>query len=121
MVNAPAPHPDPLRAKRGEGVRTATVVYAAFAGAFAFVLARVLLDPHAILQTDFTAFQTGWWLILNGRGGALYDVAAQQEAQLVLTGGAQFPSGLLAFLHPPHAALAGVPLGLLAAWLGEPV
>jgi hypothetical protein len=58
--------------------------------------------------------------VLHGRGAELYDVAAQQQAQRALVGAHQFPSGLLAFLHPPHAALAGVPLGLLTAWLGEP-
>jgi hypothetical protein len=33
------------------------VVHAAFAVAFAIVVGRVLADPTAIAQTDFTAFQ----------------------------------------------------------------
>lgn len=88
---------------------------------FAVVLARHLADAHAIAQTDFTAFYSGWWLILQGRGSDLYDVSAQQAAQHAIVGHQQFAGGLLAFLHPPHAAIAGVPLGFVAARFGEPV
>jgi hypothetical protein len=101
-------------------VRAAIVVYGACALAFAFVLLRTLFDPLAIAQSDFTAFYTGWWLVLHGRGAELYDVVAQQAAQHAIVGAHEFPSGLLAFLHPPHAALAGLPLGWLAERLGEP-
>jgi hypothetical protein len=95
-------------------------VHGALAIAFAFIVARTLADPGAIAQTDFTAFFTGWWLILHGRGAELYDVVAQQAAQHAIVGAHEFPSGLLAFLHPPHAALAGLPLGLVAERFGEP-
>jgi Glycosyltransferase family 87 len=100
--------------------RAAIVVHGAFALAFAFIIARTLADPSAIAQTDFTAFFTGWWLILHGRGAELYDVAAQQAAQHAIIGAHEFPSGLLAFLHPPHAALASLPFGLVAESFGEP-
>ncbi|HVZ74267.1 MAG TPA: glycosyltransferase family 87 protein [Polyangia bacterium] len=102
---------------RASGV--AIVVHGALAAAFAIVVARTLADPQAIAQTDFTAFDGGWWLILHGRAAELYDVAAQRAAQHVLIGDHEFPSGLLAFLHPPHAALAGVPLGFISERFGE--
>jgi hypothetical protein len=101
--------------------RAYVVVHVAFALAFGLVVARTLASPEAIAQTDFTAFYTGWWLVLHGRGAELYDVAAQQAAQHALVGAHEFPSGLLAFLHPPHAALAGAPLGLVAEHAGERV
>jgi Glycosyltransferase family 87 len=101
--------------------RAAIAVHGAFAIAFAVVVARTLADPRALAQTDFTAFYTGWWLILHGRGADLYDVVAQRAAQHAIIGDHEFPSGLLAFLHPPHAALAGLPLGLVAERFGEPV
>ncbi|MDB4980159.1 MAG: hypothetical protein JWM82_911 [Myxococcales bacterium] len=100
--------------------RAVLAVHGAFAIAFALVVARTLVDPRAIAQTDFTAFFSGWWLILHGRGAELYDVVAQQTAQHAIIGDHEFPSGLLAFLHPPHAALAGLPLGLVAERFGEP-
>jgi hypothetical protein len=110
-----------VRFEAPRSTRAAIAVHGAFALAFALVVARTLADPYAIAQTDFTAFYSGWWLILHGRGAELYDVAAQQVAQHAIVGDHQFPSGLLAFLHPPHAALAGLPLGWLAERLGEPV
>lgn len=67
--------------------------------------------------TDFTAFRTGWWLALHDPRH-LYDAAAQAAVQqrfMRAAGGPGFVNGLLAFLHPPHLALAGVWL----AWLGD--
>jgi hypothetical protein len=109
-----------VRLEGSRSTRAAIAVHGAFAIAFAFVVARTLADPRAIAQTDFTAFFTGWWLILHGRGAELYDVVAQQAAQHAIIGDHEFPSGLLAFLHPPHAALAGLPLGLVGERFGEP-
>lgn len=37
----------------------------------------------------------------------------------MLMGGRHFEGGLMAFLNPPHAALAGVPFGWLADYAGE--
>ena len=95
------------------------VLYGAAAALGLAALAGRLAAPGAIQGSDFTAFWTGWWMILHGRGHDLYDVAAQQVAQRALLGGRAFPGGLLAFLQPPHAALAGVPLGLIADRFGE--
>ncbi|MES1209515.1 MAG: glycosyltransferase 87 family protein [Pseudomonadota bacterium] len=67
--------------------------------------------------TDFTALRTGWWLALHDPRH-LYDAAAQAAVQqrfMRAAGGPGFVNGLLAFLHPPHLALAGVWL----AWLGD--
>ncbi len=67
--------------------------------------------------TDFTALRTGWWLALHDPRH-LYEAAAQAAAQqrfMRAAGGPGFVNGLLAFLHPPHLALAGVWL----AWLGD--
>jgi len=67
--------------------------------------------------TDFTALRTGWWLALHD-ARHLYDAAAQavvQQRFMRVAGGPGFVNGLLAFLHPPHVALAGVWL----AWLGD--
>jgi hypothetical protein len=80
---------------------------------------RGLLDPASLAASDFTVFWSAWWLILHGRGRALYDEAAQRAAQHLLMGGHPFEGGLMAFLNPPHAALAGVPLGWLADHAGE--
>ena len=110
-----------VSSENARSVRAAILLYGAMGLGFAIVLLRRLADPHEIAQTDFTAFYSGWWLILQGRGGELYDVAAQRAAQHAILGDWQFSGGLLAFLHPPHAAVAGVPLGFLAARLGEPV
>ncbi len=96
------------------------VGYAGLAVSFAYLLVRYAVEPDAGLASDFTAFLTGWSLILHGRGAALYDVAAQRAEQAALMGLHHFKGGLLAFLQPPHAALAGVPLGFVAERLGEP-
>ncbi|HVY39125.1 MAG TPA: glycosyltransferase family 87 protein [Polyangia bacterium] len=67
--------------------------------------------------TDFTALRTGWWLALHDPRH-LYDAAAQAAVQqrfMRAAGGPGFVNGLLAFLNPPHMALAGVWL----AWLGD--
>jgi hypothetical protein len=88
---------------------------------FAFGLARDLASPSSVLSTDFSVFWSGWWLILHGRGAALYDEAAQRAAQHMVMGGRSFEGGLMAFLNPPHAALAGVPFGWLADGAGERV
>jgi hypothetical protein len=89
------------------------------AAGFALLLVRHLSDPHRMVGTDFTAFYTGWYLILDGRGAALYDVAAQRAAQQAIMGTYSFPGGLLAFLHPPPAAVAGIPLGFVALRFGQ--
>ena len=74
-------------------------------------------------NTDFTVFRTGWTLILNGRADRLYDAAAQATVQrglLAEAGAGVFQGGLMAFLHPPHAALAGCGLGWMVVRWGLP-
>jgi hypothetical protein len=94
-------------------------VHAGLAIGFGAALLRTVLAPDGVVATDFTAFWTGWWLILHGRAPLLYDAAAQRAAQQTVMGGMQFQGGLMAFLNPPHAALAGVPFGWLAEHAGE--
>jgi hypothetical protein len=62
---------------------------------------------------DFTAFYTGWRIVLEGHGGQLYDPAFQAEVQRTILGGQTFQAGLNAFLNPPHMVLPWLPLGLL--------
>jgi len=95
--------------------RFVAVLHALLALGFAGGALHRVLSANGIVDSDFTVFRGAWWLILHGRGGALYDAAAQRTAQLTLTNGREFAGGLLAFLNPPHAALAGVPFG----WIGE--
>jgi hypothetical protein len=90
---------------------------AAIAVGFAVHLARQLFAASEIAATDFTVFRTGWWLVLHGRPGDLYHPDAQAAAQRMLMHDGGFQGGLMAFLHPPHAALAGCPL----EWVAEPL
>jgi hypothetical protein len=86
-------------------------------------LARELASPREMANTDFTVFRTGWTLILNGRADRLYDAAAQATVQrglLAEAGAGVFQGGLMAFLHPPHAALAGCGLGWMVVRWGLP-
>src|SRR5207245_262773 len=48
-----------------------------------------------------------------------YDEAAQRATQELLMFGMHFEGGLMAFLNPPHAALASAPFGWLADRRGE--
>ena len=110
-----------MRADARLGRRAIVAVHAALACVFAISLVRKLLTPEGVVATDFTVFWTGWWLILHGQAHALYDEAAQRAAQHVVMQGFSFQGGLLAFLNPPHAALAGLPFGWLAEHAGERV
>ncbi|HTA18904.1 MAG TPA: glycosyltransferase family 87 protein [Polyangia bacterium] len=96
----------------------------AVAVGLAFHLVRELASPRDLAATDFTVFRTGWSLILHGRVAELYDGVAQgavQRALLREVGSDGFQSGTMAFLHPPHAALAGCVFGLVAERFGTPV
>jgi hypothetical protein len=103
--------------------RIVGVLNTAVALGLAFHLASELASPREIASTDFTVFRTGWELILDGRAGELYDATAQEAVQTALlakVGSHGFQAGMMAFLHPPHAALAGCALGLLARHAGVP-
>jgi len=90
------------------------------AGLAVWLFARlVLFFSHSVYAqtTDFAVFRAGWWLALHDPRH-LYDAAAQAAVErrfLQAIGSPGFAGGLLAFLHPPHLALAGVGI----AWLGD--
>ena len=52
-------------------------------------------------------------MVLDGRGGSLYDLALQEEYQRRLVPERAAEGELMAFVNPPHAALFLAPLGLL--------
>jgi hypothetical protein len=115
--------PSPARPPRGnlsfEGVVGA--LNAAVAVGLAFHLIRELFSTRELASTDFTVFRTGWSLIIQGRARELYDASAQAAAQTALlnqVGSQGFQEGMMAFLHPPHAALAGCLFGWIAQRFG---
>ena len=65
--------------------------------------------------SDFSAFYTGWTMVLDGRGAALYDLDLQGVYQERLLGG-RFEGGVSPYNNPPHATLPFAPL----AWLPRP-
>ena len=89
------------------------------AAGYALVLVRNLATPDILAATDFTVFWGAWHLILHGRASALYVESAQRATQRLLMDGGYFEGGLMAFLNPPHFALATVPFGWLAEHAGE--
>ena len=89
-------------------VLTGLVVFAVYLGLW---FALILNDGSK--AADYTAFMTGWTIVLDGRGHDLYDVATQIEVQRRLLGGLTFEAGLNPFNNPPHLVLPFVPLGLL--------
>jgi hypothetical protein len=69
------------------------------------------------VTADVTAFYTGWTLVREGRGAALYDLDAQADAQGRLLDGARLAGGdILPYVNPPHLTLPLTPL----AWLSRP-
>jgi hypothetical protein len=100
-------------------IRAAMAIYVGLAVGYAAVLLEDLLTPDIITATDFTVFWGAWHQILHGQAHALYDEAARRATQQLLMQGGYFEGGLMAFLNPPHAALAGVPFGWLADRAGE--
>jgi hypothetical protein len=60
---------------------------------------------------DFTATLTGATMIAEGRGGDLYDLAAQREAQVAVVQprGALREGALLPYIHPPFEAVVFAP------------
>ena len=94
------------------GVRLAVVagfvVFAAYVGLW---IALIVGDGSK--SADYTAFMTGWTIVLDGRGHDLYDVPTQVQVQRQLLGGLSFEAGLNPFNNPPHLVLPFVPLALL--------
>ena len=104
---------------RAVALRALVIVNGGLAAGFALSEFRHLATPASSLISDFTVFCTGWTLILQHRAAALYDEAAQRATQQALLHGMHFEGGLMAFLNPPHAALASAPVGWLADRAGE--
>jgi hypothetical protein len=120
-VTPPAPRPPALLGGRLSFERVVGLLSAAIALGLAYHLVAELSSARDLTATDFTVFRTGWELILRGRVADLYDPVAQEEVQRALlhqVGSNGFQDGLMAFLHPPHAALAGCALGWVADRLG---
>ena len=95
--------------KRRSWEGTLCAVNAGIAIALAVKLGQHLASPAALGATDFVALRTGWWLALADPR-RLYDVASQASVERAIQlgfGSSGFVGGLLAYLHPPHLALAG--------------
>jgi alpha-1,2-mannosyltransferase len=84
------------------------VIFAAYLGLW---IALIVNDGSK--SADYTAFMTGWTIVLDGRGHDLYDVPTQIDVQRQLLGGLSFEAGLNPFNNPPHLVLPFVPLALL--------
>src|SRR3954453_23357289 len=104
---------------RAVALRALVIVNGGLAAGFALSEFRHLTTAGSSLISDFTVFWTGWTLILQHRAAVLYDQAAQRATQQALLHGMHFEGGLMAFLNPPHAALASTPVGWLADRAGE--
>lgn len=82
------------------------------AGVWVVLWAALVLTRRS-LGADYTAFYTGWRLVLEGQGSRLYDPVAQAAMQKAILGGQTFEAGLNPFNNPPHLVLPFLPLGLL--------
>jgi alpha-1,2-mannosyltransferase len=102
----------PLPRALARAITVTTAINLALAGVWVVLWAALVLTKRT-LGADFTAFYTGWRLVLDGRGAELYDRAAQAEMQRTIPGGQTFEAGLNPFVNPPHLVLAFTPLGLL--------
>ncbi len=82
---------------------------------FAFYLGLwgALVSSGGTDGADYTAFYTGWTIVLDGDGANLYDPATQAEVQHEILGGRSFEAGLNPFNNPPYLVLPFVPLALL--------
>ncbi len=83
-------------------------VFALYLGLWGALMAQGHTDG-----ADYTAFYTGWTIVLDGDGANLYDPATQAATQREVLGGRSFESGLNPFNNPPYVVLPFVPLALL--------
>ena len=72
-----------------------------------------LIVTGGAVAADYTAFYTGWTIVLQGNGAQLYDPPTQAAVQQEVLGGRTFEAGLNPFNNPPHLVLPFVPLALL--------
>jgi len=105
----------------GRVKRACLAAYAGLAIGYVVVLVRNRATPDILAATDFTVFWSAWHMVLHGGAPLLYDEASQRATQKLLLGGGYFEGGLMAFLNPPHFALATAPFGWLAEHGGEPL
>lgn len=100
--------------RAGGASRTVVAVNAAIALLVAVPFVRALVREGAPPLVDFPALYTGWYLVAREGAHGLYDPLVQGAVQAALGVGQHYVGGVLPFLHPPHAALALSPLGLLS-------
>lgn len=105
--------------RAGKVKRAFIAANAGIAFGYAIVLVRNLATPDILAATDFSVFWSAWHMILHGHAAGLYDEAAQRATQRLVLDGGYFEGGLMAFLNPPHFALATVAFGWLADRTGE--
>lgn len=91
----------------------ATVVAGTFATA-------ILLGPYrAVERSDYMTYHVAARIVLEGRGGCLYEPICQADAQRDLIGEEpSFANGALPFNSPPWLAAAVAPLGWLPLRVG---
>jgi hypothetical protein len=94
-------------------------INAGLAIGFAAAFVKYCATPSSLEACDFSVFWTAWNIILHGPVSGLYDATIQRLAQQRLLDGGYFEGGLMAFVNPPHAALASVPVGWLAERFGR--
>ena len=90
------------------GLALGAAVFALYLGLWGALIASGGTDG-----ADYTAFYTGWTIVLHGDGTNLYDPATQAAAQREILGGRSFEAGLNPFNNPPHLVLPFVPLALV--------
>ena len=102
-----------IRVRGGRRLALPLATAANFAvGAVYVVVLALLLITGRTRGADFTAFYTGWRIVLEGHGSQLYDTALQSHVQQAILGGQTFQAGLNPFNNPPYMVLPFGPLGL---------
>ena len=103
-----------IRASAGSrlALRLAVAANLALGAVYVAIFAELFVTGRTH-GSDFTAFYTGWKIVLEGHGNQLYDPAVQVDVQRAILGGQTFVAGLNAFINPPHMVLPYLPLGLL--------
>jgi Glycosyltransferase family 87 len=90
------------------GLAMGAAVFALYLGLWGAITASGGTDG-----ADYTAFYTGWTIVLQGDGASLYDPATQATVQREILGGRSFEAGLNPFNNPPYLVLPFVPLALI--------
>ncbi len=107
----------PVVAGRSEvapGARTRAAL--ALNGGIALALCALWLSMAArgmFWRSDFSAFYTGWSMVLEGKGARLYDLELQAEHQRRLLPERGPTEGVLAYNYPPTTVMPAALLALL--------